>query len=164
MTASRISRDTRAPSTHPSGSSSSLGSQEGSVSARSELHRRSTSIPPKLAPAVVPRMDGLASGFRNKPWTSTPPMAKAAPASMLLKRRHVRNWKNVSRSLWSARLPSPTKSDAAPAEIRASTRSIHVCVFRFTELVRYPTRGCGSNQATERVHCMEVQMVCAFGP
>jgi hypothetical protein len=90
------------------------------------FHSKSIIMPPKLAPAVVPKIEGLANGFRNSPWTNTPPTANAAPASILLAKRHHRSFKKVSLKTGSFKSPSPTVRDMTIAPKKVTTKTIHV--------------------------------------
>ncbi len=82
--------------------------------------------PPKLAPAVVPKIDGLTSGSRNTPWTTAPPVARAAPASKAAPMRVARRPSSVERSVGSARLPCPTSKASATAPTKSTSKTTYV--------------------------------------
>src|SRR5690606_24375468 len=106
--ASSNTREDIAPKRQPIGSSNSAGNHAGKLVISQLFHSSSVVSPPRLAPAVVPRIDGLASGFRKSPCTNTPATESAAPASTLFPSRHARKFKNTDRKAGSSRSPSPT--------------------------------------------------------
>ena len=101
---STMASDRPAPTRQPSGNTISALTAR---LARGEPETRANiaNCPPRLAPAVVPKMDGLTSGSRNTPWTTAPPVARAAPASKAAPTRVARRPSSVERSVGSARLP-----------------------------------------------------------
>src|SRR5690606_26426332 len=112
-----------APTMQPTGSSTSGGSPGATPLANAHWVASSATRPPRLAPALVPITDGLASGLRNSPCTSTPATASAMPARNAPPRRCARNVKNAPRRLESPRSPWPTASDSALAATAAATRA-----------------------------------------
>ena len=66
VTAIRRRSASHAPSRQPTGSSSSAGSHAGMAPASSTFQRVSTTMPPRLAPAVVPRDGGAGEGVAEQ--------------------------------------------------------------------------------------------------
>ena len=82
----------------------------------------------KLAPALMPRIPGSASGLRVRPWSTAPARARAAPTASPSRVRSTRAWEMLcsgcdpSQTAASGIDRAPTTTDSTHATATAPTR------------------------------------------
>src|SRR5262245_34079151 len=128
-TRSRRARAARAPARQPIGSSMSGATTRAPAAPAKARNASSARRPPRLAPALVPRMDGSARGLRKRPWTTAPPPASVTPAMKAAAKRAPRSSRNVRASRGFDRSPVRSRATRPPQGRRA----------------RAERRGCGAD-------------------